>query len=58
MTEIKPGTYIHSQTLTEVTLPSKEHIGDARSRVFRGLAMATIEFVCSAVRFMAIIQNH
>jgi len=38
MTEIKPGTYIHSQTLTEVTLPSKEHIGDARSRVFRGLA--------------------
>jgi hypothetical protein len=38
MTEIKPVTYIHSQTLTEVTLPSKEHSGGARPRAFRGLA--------------------
>ena len=38
MTEIEPVTYIHRQTLTEVTLPSKEHSGGARSRVFRGSA--------------------
>ena len=38
MTEIKPVTYIHSQTLTEVTLPSKENSGGARPRAFRGLA--------------------